>query len=323
MKKKTIVLSVLIWTACSVLAGDVGRGGAAGSFLRMGAGSRTLGMGGGSAALGDDANTIYYNPAGLVYLQDRWITSSLHRMPLDRHLFFLGFAAPIGNKDERKPGMIRGGFGLGWLSAGVGNIDSRDENGVHQGMLSHAEHCFYFSFAMNPHPVLALGISGKLVYNRFPDIAMDGGAFSARGFGFDLGVLLRPVRSVSLGLTVRDLRAAYTFDSQKVYEQGLQNTHEFPVVIQTGAVWRGLKGNLIVHADYRKIESMPGTVMTGAEYNLIRGFCIRAGLDDMQPAFGFGFRGAVFSEGVVLDYAFVQDPVAPGSNHIVTCSFVF
>jgi hypothetical protein len=322
IKKRMIIITLLI-AAMTGSARETGRGGSAGSFLRMGLGARPLGMGGGAVALADDGLTIYYNPAGLVYLENRWITSSLHRMALDRHLFFLGYAQAIGREEEMKPGMMRGGLGLGWLSAGVSRIDSRDNNGNHQEMLSHAEHCFYFAFALNPHPKFAVGISGKLVYSRFPGIAKDNSAFSTWGFGFDLGAVIKPVRSVSMGFVLRDLRARYTWDSQNVFEQGLQSTHEFPLVLQAGLAWHGLDGRMIVHTDYKKIQDMPGKILCGAEYSLIPQFLLRAGMEGRSPAFGLGYRGEFHSAGYQIDYAYGMDRIAPQDNHIMTFSVLF
>ena len=320
--KQKLILIFICLGAVMGRADDVGRGGRAGGFLRMGLGARMLGMGGGSAALGDEGHTIYYNPAGLVFLQNRWITADLHNMALDRHLFFLGFAAPLG-AGELKPGMLRGGLGLGWLSSGVNHIDSRDDNGTHLGMLSQDEHCFFFSFALNPVPPVAVGISGKIIYNRFPEMTRDGGAFTTNGFGFDFGLMVRPVDRISFGIVLRDMRARYTWDSQKVFEQGISTTDEFPVVLQEGVAYHALSGKLIAHIDYLKVQDIPGKVVAGLEYSLIPQFVIRAGLKGSEPAFGFGYRGTLLSSGLQLDYAFVSDPIAPGDSHVMSCSFFF
>jgi len=219
--------------------------------------------------------------------------------------------------------MLRGGFGLGWLSAGVSDIDQRDGNGIHEGMLSHGEHCFYFSFAVNPSARFAVGLSGKMLYNRFPDVAKKGGAFSSTGFGFDFGVAVKPFDSVTLGAAFRDVRAKYTWNSQAVYDQGIQVTDYFPRVLQLGMAWSGLSGTLILHGDYKKIEHMPGICMFGMEYTLMSQFYLRAGIQSQEPTFGLGYCGDLLSKGFRLDYAYVSDPVAPSDNHIMTCAFYF
>lgn len=321
MNKSVLFIAFLL--TMNGMAKEVGRGGMAGSFLRMGIGARPMGMGGGSAALADDGYTVYYNPAGLVYLKDRWITSSIHQMALDRQLFYLGYASSIGSESESNPGLLKGGFGMGWLGSGVTNIDSRDANGVHQGMLSHNEHCFYFSFALNPNPKFAFGISGKILYNRFPGLAQDGSAFSSRGFGFDFGAVVRPVDFFTFGITLRDVRARYTWDSQKLYEQGIQVNDYFPKVLQTGIVYRSQSNKLVIHLDYKKVADVEGEVLFGGEYQVISRFCLRTGMDGADPTFGFGYCGRFLSADYQIDYAFVSDPIAPGNNHVMSCGFLF
>ncbi|HEX9934352.1 MAG TPA: hypothetical protein VGB38_04070, partial [bacterium] len=189
-------LFILIFTVLATVhatADDVGRGGYAGSYLRMGLGSAGMAMGGGSVALVRDGCTSYYNPAGLVFLEKRWATASLHSMALDRKLFHVGYAQSIkakrGTRGKTQP-FIRGGFSLGWICAGVDKIDGRDFDGRHTDMLSSWENAFFFSFAMNPAPPIAFGFNGKLLYSRFAKVRNDGKAMTTAGFGFDIGIMV-------------------------------------------------------------------------------------------------------------------------------------
>ena len=93
-------------------AGSVGRGGYAGAYQGMGLGARAMAMGGGSAALADDGYGFFYNPAGLVFLQGRHLTTSLKSMALDRRLYHLGYAQAVGGG---KRGLPRAGLAVGWI----------------------------------------------------------------------------------------------------------------------------------------------------------------------------------------------------------------
>ena len=301
-------------------ADDVGRGGYAGAFLRMGLGARGMGMGGGSVALADDGYVAYYNPAGLVFLTGRWITANLNSMALDRRLMYVGYAQSIGSD---KKGLLQGGFSAGWLCAGVDNIDARDFNGNDIGSLSNWEHCFFFSFALNPAPAISIGMSGKLLYNRFPGIKDNGDALTAKGFGFDIGIIVRPIRHLTLGLTIRDLRSRYTWDSQELYERGTQSVDQFPRIIRGGMAWRLLSNRMIVGLDLEKIETFPLGYGLGLEVEGYRGIFLRGGLRNGELTFGAGYRHNLLGKNIHLDYAFVPDPVAPSGNHVFTWSFVF
>lgn len=319
-----IILAALFLSAV-LYADEIGRGGYAGNFLRMGLCARSMAMGGGSVAVTDDGSTAYYNPGGLVFLDGKWVTASMNTMALDRTVYYVGYAQSLGSKNRRhnKKGLLRGGLSVGWLSAGVQNIDARDYTGEDIGTLSFEEHCFFFSFALNPAPFLAFGFNGKLLYSRFPDLADDGSSLGSTGLGFDIGLIVRPVQSLRIGLTIKDLHAKYTWDSQDIYEKGTQTIDHFPEVYRAGIAWYGLGNLLIVSADVEQVENCPAVYMAGVEYRIYEGICIRSGLKNGDITFGGGYRMNVFGKSTRIDYAYAPDPVAPRGNHIFTWSFIF
>jgi hypothetical protein len=325
--KILLISGIGLWIAVFTqdLYSDTGRGGYSGNFLRMGLGARGMGMGGTSTALTTDGCTAYYNPAALVFLERKWITASLRSMALDRSLNYIGYAQSVGNTAEEasKKGLIRGGFSIGWLSAGVSNIDARDFNGNDIGTLSNWEHGFFFSFALNPAPQFAIGFSGKILYNRFPDITDKGEAISATGFGFDIGLLFRPSSNLFFGITVKDIRSGYTWDTQDLWERGTQTINSFPRILKMGGVWKGLQDRLVLALDIEKIEYWPFMYNGGAQWKVYDGIFLRGGLYHNDLTFGAGYDLALSNKSLRLDYAFVSDPVAPHGNHIFTCSFVF
>ncbi len=301
-------------------ADDVGRGGYAGTHLRMGLGARSMGMGGGSVAMTDDGHISYYNPAGLTELPGRWFAATLNTMALDRRMIYLGYAQPLGGQAG---GPLRGGFAVGWLAAGVDNIDARDFSGNDIGSLSSWNHTFYFSFALKPGSRFSLGVSGKMLYSRFPNITESDGALTAVGFGFDLGASFRPTQNVTLGITVHDLRSKYTWDSQDLYERGTQTVDPFLRVVRGGAAVRFLSGRLLATFDLEKVEYYPLDYVTGVEFQAAKGVFARAGLRGGKAAFGGGYHRPLMGKEVHLDYAYVPDPIAPRGNHVFTWSFIF
>lgn len=322
--RKYVIAGLIACFSALAAADDVGRGGVAGSFLRMGLGARGMAMGGGSVSLVDGGCTAYYNPAGLVFLKNRFVTANVNSMALDRSLVFIGYAQSVNAASPSAKGrLIQGGFSAGWLSAGVDHIDGRDYDGVHTQMYSNWEHCFYFSFALNPDPRLAIGFNGKLHYSRFPKITDTKDAVSATGFGFDIGVMVRPLPSIALGVTLRDLRSKYTWDSQKLFERGTQTVDAFPRVLRAGLSWKGWKERLLLSFDVEKIEYLPKTISAGVEVEPVRGVFIRSGILRREATFGAGYLFRKWGKAVLLDYAYVPDPVAPRDMHVMTWSFIF
>lgn len=323
--KALSILAVLTLTALNLRASDVGRAGQAGSFTRIGAGAKAMAMGGGSSALADDATAAYYNPAGLAFLDKRQFGLALNSMALDRKLMWVGYVQPfegkIGSSGNGRP--MQAGFSLAWLGAGVDDIDGRDYDGNHTKTYSNWESAFYFSFAVRPDPRFALGFSAKILWNTFPHATDNGKSMSATGVGFDFGLTAKPMRSVTLGIMLRDLRSRYTWNSQKLYERGTQTVDAFPRTLSAGASWLGFSDRLLATGSVEKIEFQPALYSSGVQYSFFRKVFVRAGIRNGGLTYGAGFCQDVFSKRTVVDYAFVPDPVAPRGNHVFGFSFVF
>lgn len=308
-------------------ADDVGRAGKAGSYLRMGNGARLFGMGGGGVALGDDAFSTTHNPAGLVYLEQKSLVASLSSMALDRKLQYIGYAQALGKKpgsDNGAPrqGPPRAGFALGWLSAGVDKIDGRDFNGAHTEMYSMSEHAFYFAFAIQPAPFLSVGFAGKGLYSRMPNMTNEGNALSTTGFGFDLGLMLKPTDDLSLGIAVQDLRSKYTWDSQHIYDRGTQSLDTMAQVLTVGAGYSP-RSNVLINCNVVKVEDWPAVFRGGVEVECLPGFFVRGGYYERAVCAGAGYLLTWQGRSVQIDYAYIPDPVAPRGDHVFSWSFLF
>ncbi|MBN1895329.1 hypothetical protein JW906_12580 [bacterium] len=319
----SVVFSGLLLTARHGMA-ETGRAGSAGSFLSMGLGGQAMGIGGGSVSFAEDGHIAKYNPAGLVFLPGRWATATLHVMALDRRMHYIGIAMPLGPEfDKVRRGNLRAGFALGWQGAGVEKIDGRDSDGKPTGLLSNQENAFFFSFAVQPARIFSFGISGKLLYNRFPGITSEGEALSATGFGFDLGLFVRPHQRLALGFALRDLRGRYTWNSQKLYERGSQTVDEFMPAWQAGAAVEGIPGRLTLFADMKQMKGRPLEWAAGLSISPLCGIFFRTGFSGSVLSAGLGLRWRVYGRMACLDYALAPDPVAPSANHVFSWSLIF
>ncbi|MFO7891585.1 MAG: DUF5723 family protein [bacterium] len=317
LNKKYLFICILV-SGFMVLcqAGDAGRGGYAGAFLRMGLGARILGMGGGSVALSNEYSS-YYNPAGLVFLKGKYFSSTINSMSLDRNFFCLLYAQSFENMDEEN---IRAGFSAGVISAGVSNIDGRDFNGIHTQNYSTSENCFFFSFALMPVPFLSLGVSGKVLYYRLPGVAREGGNLSSTGFGLDFGMMVKVRDNLSLGISIKDIRAKYSWDTQKVYEKGTQTIDEFPVIFRAGAAYDSLFNRITVTFDIEKAEFFPASFYAGFEMQVVKCLTLRSGLLNGHITFGFGTELSVWNRKMYFNYGYVSEPAAPDNMNIFTWS---
>src|SRR3989339_139964 len=124
MKKTSLVIALL----CVTIIAQAGpNGGLGGSFARVGAGARAKARENAFTGLGEGTSAIYFNPAALPFGKSATFTATTSRMALDRSLDYIAFIAPVHPKAEGQ--VVNAGLGLGWLHAGVGDIDSRDYDG--------------------------------------------------------------------------------------------------------------------------------------------------------------------------------------------------
>lgn len=322
---------LLFCTISSFLYGEVGRGGYAGNFFRMGLGASAWGVGGGSSALVENGYIAYVNPAGAALLSKHYVAFSMESMALDRERFWVGYAQPItrefssdsGAISSRKAPPFKAGFAIGWLGAGITQIDGRDFDGLHTGMLSSWEHALYFCFAVAPHSRLAFGVGSKILYQRLGNVTESGQAVTAKGFGFDLGMLWKPSTHLEMGFSLHDFNSRYTWNTQKYYEQGPQTTDRFPRMFRIGGVWKTYGQRLWCIGQLEKIEFFPWHGNGGVQFEFQPGMALRTGWSPQGWTLGFGFHRTIFSKNTGFDYAFVSDTITPRGTHVFSWEFAF
>lgn len=323
---KTFLTAILIIILYSTFAlSSDGDGGYAGAFLRMGMGARAKAMGDAFAAIPEDAIAGFYNPALLPHLKKRQAMLSFAFLPLDRKLDYLGYAQSlhpkVSEEDGAKP--LSAGFAVAWVHAGVDNIYGTDSNGNHIGDFSNAEHAFYLSFAISPTPFFSVGLSGKVLYNRFPKIAQEDAPVSSQGFGVDFGAYLNPVSNLTLGLVLRDNMSKYTWNTDKLWERGTSTTNRFPKVTRAAIAYRIPQQWLLAIAEVEDSKEQNPRYHFGAELSYQQMGAVRFGLDNGLPTFGLGFFSELLGHRAGLNYAFVAAGDAPSADHVFSWTFEF
>lgn len=301
--------------------------GTAGAFLRVGVGARAKAMGDAYTALATGVEATYYNPASLPHLEKKELNLSIRRLSLDRSFTFVGLAVPIEPKVNGESGTtIKGGFSLAWLRAGVGDIDGRNSDGRQIGDISNSENAFLFSFALHPTEMLSLGLSVKVLYNRFTDIG--GENLSANGVGFDIGALVQPTNWLSLGLVLKDFNSKYRWSTGDIYgEDGSDTIDKLPRVLRIGAAVRVPRfEDVILTADFEQFYNgthfknrLGDRIHIGAEGVVFENVLIRGGYDDGSLTAGGGYRFGKFQ----LNYAFRSPGTKPEGEHVFTWVFQF
>ena len=302
----------------STVIAEEGRGGYAGAFLRMGIGPRALALGDAYCAVGEGAEVGFYNPAGVAILPSGELMASVSLLSLDRRFYVLSFAQPLRPRGQ---GAIDGGFSIGWVHSGVNNIDGRDLSGNHIGMFSNAENAFYLSFALYPHKIISIGVSGKILYSLFPSVTKDDGTLTSSGFGIDAGILVMPVTGLKIGLVIRDVNSKYTWNTENVWEQGTSKVNKFPLLTRFGLSYIVPGKWMMASADIEHSCEQEFRYHIGLEGVYADKFFLRGGLNNGKLRFGAGFGFELFEKQSRLEYAYISTVEGLNADHVFAWTF--
>ena len=299
--------------------------GSAGGFVRMGFGARGIGMGNSMVAITDGEISTYYNPALAAFSQDRVASITATLLSFDRYLNFLSYTQAI------KP---TAGISFGIINSGVRNIDGRDEDGTHTDTYSTTENQFFLAFANRVDPHVSLGVCLKLYYSKLFD------KVSSTTVGFDLGGYVQVTDDLGVGVAFQDLNSKYSWDTQQLYgsPDGRTTQDQFPNLRKIGAAYTFFRSKLFpagqahISAEYENSSLHTNIFRAGAEYSLVEGFTLRAGVDRLdgsdastgaKPSFGFSIKNSFNGWTPVLHYAYMIEPYATHGIHVITISGAF
>jgi hypothetical protein len=325
------VKSFLLFFFFIFVANAVAQGGYAGAFLRMGVAARSEAMGRAYVAVVEGNESAFYNAASVAMLQRRELNLSFRPLTLDRTFAYIAVGLPVRPKADSSGRALDGGLSVSWIHAGVDNIDARDFDGEKYAKLSNSENAFSLSFALQAHRRATIGLSVRVVMNRFNGVTQDEGNLSSNTTGFDFGALIEPVDGVRLGAAVRNLNLKYSWNTQEVYERGTTNFDRFPRAFRAGVAISRPWSWLTVAADYErraattrnKKRFIDATWHVGAMTNLRNFVQLRLGLNDGQPTLGAGYAFGLLGKKGELHYAFVTHPESLDSDHVFGWAFVF
>lgn len=311
-----------------------------GAFSRLGFEARGMAMGNALVADASGHTSPYYNPALAPELTGQHLGFSAALMRLDRQLQSVQVGAPLAP---------RAGVAVGLIHAGVSKIDGRDNSGFHTKNLSTDEFALFMAFGLKFNERIAGGITLQLFRS---DLLAEVDAVTS--VGVDFGLMVQMTDRLSLGAVVEDLLAKYDWDTSGAFGAGGKTTTDlFPRRVRLGGSYGNPGGQLRVNAELEvAIESLEkrstevelvngiptqstttdlvrrtsSQVRVGAEYYLSSVFAVQGGLDrlgseafaGMTPTAGFLLEQPLGNLLVRAGYAFVLEPSATGSVHVLT-----
>lgn len=329
MKKKLFIVAILL--SITVTSQTVRK--YSNEFMNIGVDAAAFGMANAVVASSGDVNSGYWNPAGLVALEDNQL-SIMHSSYFANiaSYDYAGFAMPLDDRSAVALSVIR--FGVDDILNTTQLIDDQgniDYNRI--SLFSTADYGFTFSYARKlPLEGLNFGVNAKVIRRIIGDFA------SSWGFGLDAGIQFER-NDWKFGLMVRDITTtfnAWSIDEDKFADiQGAvagQNQElpesteitipklhigisrkfifhfDFSLLTEVDLNFRFAETNDIISSSFTSIDPA-----LGLEFGYVDLVFIRAGLGNFQnitqldgsdsvgfqPNIGIGFK----YKGIKVDYA--------------------
>jgi hypothetical protein len=258
------------------------------AMLDIGLGARALGMGGAHIAVADDAAAVYYNPAGLAFIDGRHITSLYTNQFGAAGYMGLGYAQRY--------------VGAGAMKLDASGIDETDEFANVTGVFGVTDLTLILGAAARAMPQLGVGGAVKYYSQALP-------ANSGRGVTGDIGVLFATDSGrFRIGAVCRNALGSLKYDSG--------HTDAFDRSFGAGVAVRPMD-NLLLAADVIWKDGMDARI--GGEFRLGK-FALRAGGGYRDEKFSFsvgaGFVIPLFS----IDYAYQTHSTLPDSHRLSLCA---
>lgn len=300
--KRFLGLILLLSVTFAQASDFVKVGTTAGQFLKVEPGARAIGLGASFAALANDASALYWNPAGIVQLDNIQVTFTHTQWIADISNGFVGIVFPVGSENA---------FGVSLQYQTMDDIEQTTiempkGTGIYFGSQDLAVGVSYSRAVTN---YLRFGITGKMIYQSIWNE-------SAQGFGVDIGLLLdtgllglrfamvMTNYGTDMKLDGRDLIRGYDQDPESIMNPDTEaklSTEEWPlptnlrVSIATDIIGMGdayiqnARNRLTMVADLSHPNDSYEQYNIGFEYGFKELFFGR-----------IGYRGNTFEEGLTL-----------------------
>lgn len=184
-------------------------------FMNIGVDAAALAMSGAVTATSNDINSGYWNPAGLVHLEDNAL-ALMHSSYFANiaNYNYIAFAMPLDDRSAVGISIIR--FGVDDILDTTKLIDQQGNiNYDRVNLFSAVDYGVTFSYARKlPIPGLNYGVNAKIIRRIIGDFA------SSWGFGLDFGIQFEK-NNWQFGLMARDITT--TFNSWAFEEDRLKD----------------------------------------------------------------------------------------------------
>ena len=274
-------------------------------FMNIGVDAAALGMSNTVVASANDVNAGYWNPAGLIHLEDHQ-ASVMHASYFANiaQYDYLAYASPIDERSAWGVSLIR--FGVDDILNTTELIDSQgniDYNRI--SLFSAADYGFTFSYARKlPVPGFQYGVNAKIIRRVIGKFA------NSWGFGFDAGIQFEK-NNWQFGLMLRDITTTYNVwnidekEYQKIADAIPGQNQDLPESTEITApkAQLGIAKKFIIRYDYSILAAANMNMQFTKTNDLISTNAV-----SIDPALGleFGYTDLVFIRAGVGNFQNIQ-----------------
>lgn len=273
--------------------------------MNIGVDAAALGMSNTVVASTNDVNSGYWNPAGLIHLEDNQV-SLMHANYFANiaQYDYMAYGSPIDDRSAWGISLIR--FGVDDILNTTELIDSQgtiDYNRI--SLFSTADYGFTFSYARKlPVPGFQYGVNAKIIRRIIGKFA------NSWGFGFDAGIQFEK-NNWQFGLMLRDITTTYNVwnideeEYKKIANAIPDKNQALPESTEITApkAQLGIAKKIIIHYDY--------SILAAANMNMRftkTNDLISTDFVSIDPALGFefGYTDLVFLRAGVGNFQNIQ-----------------
>jgi long-subunit fatty acid transport protein len=282
-------LFILLFTTASITFGQTTY-----DFLRVDMSARAAALGGSFVSNNDDVDVIFYNPAGMNFLEKNPASFSFVKHLMDINLFSVVFSTEFENI---------GRFGTAVKYINYGTFDQADEFGNRTGEFGAGELAFLVGYANQFSPNFYYGANAKFIYSSIADK-------SSSAVGADLGMNYEfPAQQLNLAAAVLNLGTQIS--------SYIDTKEDLPLDVVIGVSKRLERVPVRLSLDFHQLNKKRDDALqhlkgftVGAEFYLSEVFTLRFGYDnerrsDLKIGSSAGIAGFNGGLGVkVSDYQF-------------------
>ncbi len=256
-------------------------------FLKRGIGAKAIGMGESHVAAVDDLYASFWNPAGLVKLQNPQIALMHNEHFAGINYEHVGVAFPIGEKNT---------IGVSANFQSYGEMQGRDEEGNETNIFHAYDLAMVFSYARRFGQALAVGVNAKLLREQIADQ-------NGSGFAFDFGGLY----------SLLDLPLTFGINAQHVGPRVkfIEDAFLLPFTLRIGTAYKLWNESLLLTMDFIRPTDNHNSIGVGLGYTVAKilqlrsGYIYKLGGNDLGVVSGIRGGFGLTLRRFQIDYALV------------------